>query len=263
LYSFEGIPLENKTLGWKIITGTSFFTPSARATEGVTIPGRDGVEEGPGTIDAPVHPIVMYTRKENLESLLALWGLGRGHIVNDVTGRRVWVSVVTATPEGGGPENLHVKVTIIVRLPSVYWCDVVETTYPAVNLTTTSQIVPALDGLSAPVRDAIIRVEGQANGLQVKDSAGSFFRYTLDIPSTTWFRFEAATGKAFTTTTDVWTGGTEVTGLLVNGPGAYPLQITPKFTTDPRVRAGELTVTTTSRTAARLEVRGRRRYVAI
>jgi hypothetical protein len=78
-----------------------------------------------------------------------------------------------------------------------------------------------------------------------------------------YLRFHSDTGRAYVTTTDAWTGGTEVTGQILNGPGPYLFEATPYFTTDPGARFARLTVTSDALASApAIEIRGKRAYVA-
>ncbi|WP_102193214.1 hypothetical protein [Microbacterium aurantiacum] len=116
-------------------------------------------------------------------------------------------------------------------------------------------------GLSAPVADAVIRVQGAAGGIQIVDSSGAW----ASLPTVTagqWVRFECATGRAFITTSDTWTGGTDVSGLVDFGGPRGVFEITPVLTPgDPSTRFGQVTVTTTSRSGASVAVRGRAAYL--
>lgn len=263
MLSFDGVELENKVIGWKVVKGTSFFAPLTWSGDSVKVPGRDESIPAPATLDTPAFPIVMYTRKPALEALLSLWGVHQGFLVDDVTGRRALVTVESVTPSGGGPADLHVQVNIVLSIAGVFFRDIAESTSVAVALGAASVLVPVMSGLSAPVRDAVVRVKGQANGLQVTDADGSYFRYMVDLLAGNYLRFESATGRAFLTTTDTWVGGTEMTGSIDNGPGPYALQLTPKRAADPTSRNVQLTVTTSSRSGATIEVRGRRAYVTL
>lgn len=114
-----------------------------------------------------------------------------------------------------------------------------------------------LSGLSAPVQDAVIRVKGAATGIQVTDQSGAWVTLP-DVAAGRWVRFEADTGRAFETTTDTWTGGTEVSGAVDFGGPRGVFEITPALTPgDPTTRVGRLTVATASRTGAVIEVRGK------
>ncbi|MGN7977444.1 hypothetical protein ACTJJ4_07705 [Microbacterium sp. 22195] len=113
-------------------------------------------------------------------------------------------------------------------------------------------------GLSAPVQDAIVRVKGAVTGLTITDASGAWLSFPT-IPAGQWLRVEGR--RAFLTTTDVWTGGTDVSGDLRQGGPRRRFEITPKRGASPDARAGQLTVATGSRTGAVIEVRGRGAYL--
>lgn len=117
-----------------------------------------------------------------------------------------------------------------------------------------------LGGLSAPVQDAVIRVRGAATGIQVTDASGSWVTLP-NVTASQYVRFEADTGKAFVTTTDTWTGGTDVSGQVDFGGPRGVFEITPVLASlDPSTREGVLTVATVTRSSAVVEVRGKAAY---
>lgn len=116
-------------------------------------------------------------------------------------------------------------------------------------------------GLSAPVQDAVLRIKGPATGIQVTDSSGAWV-VLPDTPAGTWSRFEADTGRCFQTTTDTWTGGTEVSGSCDFGGPRGVFEIIPVMAPgDPGSRSGQLTVATATRPGAVFEVRGKAAYL--
>ncbi|MGF3056142.1 hypothetical protein [Microbacterium sp. YY-01] len=115
-------------------------------------------------------------------------------------------------------------------------------------------------GLSAPVNDAVLRLRGPAESCLVTDSSGAWVSLP-PVPANQYVRFDAKTGRAWQTTSDTWTGGTEVSGLVdFGGPRGW-FEITPVLTS-PDDRRGKLTVAGTGVSGAtRLEVRGRAAYL--
>jgi len=189
------------------------------------------------------------------DALLALFD-AEPLILGDV-GREAAVELLSATPEHRVVQRkFWYYVTALLRVNGVYWRDEDDTTTEPVNLAA-STVVTLLDGLTAPVDDAVLRVKGQATGLVVTDSGGTSLSYGAEIPAGSYMRYHCAARRAWLTATDTWEGGTEVTGNITSG--RHPLEIRPHFT-DPSDRAGRLTVTTTARSGAQIEVRGRRAY---
>ncbi|MFD5864352.1 hypothetical protein ACFWGP_05335 [Agromyces sp. NPDC127015] len=160
----------------------------------------------------------------------------------------------------GSPAEFY-DLTVVGRLPRSYWRDKVETTSAAASLASASVVTNVFAGISAPVQDAIVRVKGSATGLRVTDGGGSWFEYPPNIPAANYLRFHLSTMRAYVTTTDTWTGGTEVTGDVdFNGPrGQFELT---SYFSNPTSRVARLTVTTTARSGATIEVRGKAAYLA-
>lgn len=261
MYSINGIALDNEPFGWVFRGPSKPLSELVKQAQSLSTPGRDELVPLPSTFESPVLSLVVQTPRENLETLYAVFLQANPMLsLTDVPWRSVAVEYLGASLEGYGLADGLVDVTFMVRLNGVFWRDADESTSAAVSLSAASVIVPVFPGGSASVRDAIIRVAGQASGLKVADAAGSWFSYPASLPAGSFLRFESDTGHAFTTTTDVWTGGTEVTGVVVNGPGPYFLEMTPTFV-DPASRSAKLTVTTTARSGASIQVRGRGAYL--
>lgn len=261
MYAVNGIPLDNPNFGWEFLAPSKPLSEFTIALESITLPGRDGVEPLPGRVEAPVLPMVVRTPSAHKETLVALFSApGRILTIAGDASRSVEFELMAVTNSRLVAADAVIDMTFAIRLSRVYWRDTLETTSPPVSLASASQVVDVMLGLSQPVRDAIIRVKGQASGLIITDSSGAWVSYASAIPTgVNYWRFEAATGRAFTTTADVWTGGTEVTGQTDYSGTNYPFSIYPRFT-DPAVRTGRLTVVTSARSGALIQVRGRRAY---
>lgn len=261
MYAVNGIPLDNPNFGWEFLAPSKPLSEFTIALESIVLTGRDGVEPLGGRVEAPILPMVVRTPGAHKESLIALFSAaGRILTIAGDASRSVGFELMATTNDRLVAADAIVDITFMIRLSRVYWRDTLETTSPAVAIATASQVVDVMAGLSQPVRDAIIRVKGQASGLVITDSSGGWVSYAAAIPSgVNYWRFESDTGRAFTTTADVWTGGTEVTGQTDFSGTAYPFSIFPRFT-DPAVRAGRLTVVTSARSGATIQVRGRRAY---
>lgn len=261
MYSVSGIALDNVGAGWKLMAPTRPLSELVRRAQSLTIPGYDGIVTLPAPLDAPAVLFVVRTPKTHLQDLYSLFLQPSPMLaLTAVPGRSVVFEYLSASIQGVTAADALVDVTFTVRLNGVFWRDTADSTTTALALGAASVAAPAFTGLSAPVRDAVIRVLGAVTGLKVADARGSFFSYPVALPTGSYLRFHSDTGRAFVTTTDVWTGGTEVTGSIVNGPGPYFLEITPTFT-DPAVRTGNLTVTTDTRTGSTIEVRGKGAYL--
>lgn len=262
MYSVSGIALDNEGAGWRLMAPSRPLSELVKRAQNLTVPGRDGIVPLPSVFESPAVAFVVRTPKAQLETLYALFLQPSPTLaLTSSPWRSVAFEYLSASINGVGPADNIVDVTFLVRLNGVFWRDTDKTISDTVTLDAASVDVTVFPGMSAPIRDAMIRIEGAATGLQVTDSNGSFFSYPASIPASTYLRFQCETGEAFTTSTDVWFGGTEVTGLIVNGPGPYPFEITPTFD-DPSMRVGKLTVTTDTRTSTpHIEVRGRGAYL--
>lgn len=262
MFSVNGVALDNPDLGWVVLEQSSVVSSVAYDLQSLAIPGRDGVISLPAArARPPLFPITVETPRANQRALRAVFMQRRLILTEDEQdGIEALVELSTITPQTYGPADEIVEVTALLRLPGVFWRDTTATTSDPVAIDSAEVEVELLAGLTAPVRDAIIRVKGGATTLHVEDSAGSFFEYTDVLGGTEYLRFESATGRAYVTTSDTWAGGTEVTGDIANGPGPYYFELTPQFV-DPAEPAAAVTVTTTARTGSpTIEVRARRAH---
>jgi hypothetical protein len=204
--------------------------------------------------------LVVQTPRVNRRALLALAKRG-GVLTNLYDPGDVVVEFASASSTGYGAAEGIVDVALTFRIPDAA-ARGVEVTSAAVALGVASVPVSGLfPGLSVDVQDAIVRVKGAVTGLQVTDSGGSWFTYGGSVTGASWLRFEAATGRAFVTATDTWSGGTEVSGAVDFGGPRGLFEISPTWGADPAVRDGRLTVATGTRSGASVQVRGRAAYL--
>lgn len=259
MYSISGVPLDNDSLGWGVDARTKTLADLTRALSSVSAQGRDGaVSTGPGSVQAPVWALYVRTRVATRESLVALISGGSAVTVGS---RSVGYTVAGVSVA----EEIYAVgwcvVQFLLRLDGVYWRDSLSTA-AAVALGAASVPVSGLfPSLSAPVQDAVVRVKGACTGLQVTDSAGSWFTYAGALTASQYLRFESDTGRGFVTGSDTWSGGTEVSGAIDFGGPRGLFEISPAWSSDPAVRAGVLTVATATRSGAQVQVRGRGAFV--
>lgn len=255
VYTLNGINLEANTYGWTLQDKSSPLPGITKRTSEL-VDGSDGNTPVYSPESSPVITLVEKVPYASSETFLALCDsatlvLGFGTYVASVELLNVTISDMDAD---------FIYYGVVLRFYGMFWRDPSVSTSTAATLTTDTQVVSVLSSISAPVRDAIVRVKGALTALVVTDTRGSSFAYAPALPSTSYLRFEASTGKAFITTSNVWVGGTEVTGSIVDGPGPYPLSLTPAFT-DPATRAASLTVQSTTRSASpTIEVRAAGAY---
>lgn len=258
-YALDGIALTNPGMGWRLMAPTRpllDLQPETTVLRMVGVPGDVDTDEDPlAALQAPAPTFVVRTPRANYEALLSLFLTGRVLTNLDHPAREARVRLLGTGHTGYGPGDALVDVAATLRVPGVFWRDTVLSTSPpaAIGAASVSVDVWPMTGL---VTDAIVRVRGPVSGLLVSSGRASF-RYLPALPAGSYLRYEAATGRAFLTTTDTWTGGTAVSGQVnADGPGD-------KFAIYPaRVSVAEsiarLTVTTTTRGAgAQVEVRGK------
>lgn len=260
MYSISGVALDNTARGWGVDERTKTLAEMTRDIAAAQVQGRDGVIPiGPGSVQAPVWALYVRTPIANREALIALVQSGSAVTVGSKSvGYTVAaVSVVDEVYAAGTAVMLFA-----LRLDGVFWRTAVAT-----SATTTVDASPVtvsglFSGLSAPVQDALVRVKGAATGLVVTDSSGAWFSYAGTLTASQYLRFESDSGRAFVTTSATWSGGSDVSGDIDYGGPRGVFEITPKWSTDPAVRAGELTVATDTRSGAALTVRGGAAFVA-
>lgn len=261
MYTIGGLTLDNTARGWGVDGRTRTLPERSVDLPSVSSLGRDGVISAlAGTSQSPIWALYMRTLASSREALIALV---EGNTKITVGTKTLAYSVAGVSI---ADENFAVGWSVVLfslRLNDVFWRSASTLTSTALMLDSASVIVPNLfPGLSARVQDAIVRVKGAFTGLQVTDSAGSWFTYSDTITATQYLRFEANTGRAFRTgSADTWTGGTEVSGAIDFGGPRGVFEIAPAWTTDPAVRAGVLTVATASRTGSSVQVRGKAAFI--
>lgn len=262
MFRVNGIELDNPDMGWICRDESTVVSSLDVQRSALVVPGRDGVVPVDGWLSPPIVPIHVETPRANQGALRALFMRSTITLTEDgQTGIEAACELMSITPPATwGPADEVVELRAMLRIPGVYWRDTTASTSSAAAISSASIVAEVMAGLSGPVRDAIVRVKGGASGLRVTDSEGSWFEYTASLASGDYLRFEAATGRAFVTSSDTWTGGTEVTGDIDNGPGPYYLELSPTFT-DPATRVAKVTVTTTERTGSpTIEIRGKRAH---
>lgn len=260
MYSISGVALDSPSLSWGVDGRTKTLAELSWSLSSVSAQGRDGViPVNGGAAQAPVWGLYVRTSIVNREALIALVSTGSSVRVGakSVGYTVAAVSVAEEVFAAGWCVMLFA-----LRLDGAWWRDVSLATSAVVSLGSASVSVPGLfTGMSAPVQDAMVRVKGACAGLQVTDAEGSWFTYGGSLTGSQYFRFESSTGRAYVTSTDTWSGGTEVSGDTDYGGSRGLFEITPAWSSDPAVRAGVLTVATASRSGASVQVRGRGAYL--
>jgi hypothetical protein len=264
MYSVNGTALDNPTFGWRLLRPTKPLLDLVAERANVSPAVQDGTVEGlPGSFTAPVLTFVVLTPRAGLETLMALWMQGSGITYTGVPGKVIGYEFLSFGNTIHGPAIENVELEVTVRIPRVFWRAAADATTAPVNLdAATVNLTGLFPGIGGTVADAIVRIKGATTGIQVTDSAGSWFTYPPALAAGSYLRFESDTGRAYVTTTNTWTGGTEVSGDVDYGGPRGIFEITPYLSpANPSIRDGRLTVTTATRTSATVEVRGRAAFM--
>lgn len=264
MFAINGVLLDDDTRGWVCRDESTPLVGIDVEVTSLNAAGRDG--DVPGLQRRAASPTIMLmveTPQAHEQALRSVFRK-RSLVLTNPTkypDMEVAVELLSLSPTGYGAADAVVEFTALLRVPELFWRDDADTTSAAAALGSASVEVAVMAGLSAPVRDALVRVKGNVTDLRVTDADGSWFEYQQALPAGSYLRFDSRTGRAWVTATNTWTGGTEVTGYINTGPGPYPLELTPQFSADPDDRVAVLTVTTDTRASApTIEVRGRRAY---
>lgn len=261
-YSINGVPLTNPSLGWIERAGSVPYAGDEVVVTRIIQSGRDGAVVPPGRSSPTLLTFVINTPPEGLEALNSLFGAQSLTLTRaDKPGISAQGYLLSSTPDRVFARNEWIDKTFLVEIPGAAWRDNANVTSTPATVASSVTVNSLLPGLSAPVQDAIIRVSGAATGVQVTDSSGAWFVYPGTIPAGSYLRFHSDTGRAWITTTDAWSGGTEVSGAVDYGGPRDRFEITPLISGgNPSSRAGRLTVTASSAIGSTIEVRGKRAY---
>ena len=260
-YSLNGVPLHNPARGWIFRSSSRPLADLENELSSVSRQGRHGIlSPEPGLVGAPTIMLVVQVPRSQRQTLEAFVRKG-GVLTSTYDAGEMTVELVSISPTGYAAAERIVDLAITFRIPEAAARGPIVTSN-ALALGTASVAVTGLfAGLGVEVQDAIVRVKGAATGLQVTDSSGAWFTFADPILATEWLRFDAATGRAWKTTTDVWTGGTEVSGAVDFGGPRGVFEISPYWGADPATRDGRLTVATGTRSGASIQVRGRAAFL--
>lgn len=257
----NGVKLDNPLVGWRLLAATlPRVALTMRSTDTVRA-GRDGFKSAPATRGGIVPQFEVIVPSSDWERLLAVFSEPDLVITRaDVPGRALYGELKSSSSPKDYPRSGMVSAVFYVDVPDGCWRGP-EVTTPLVAAAPAGVSTTLFSGLSAPVQDAVVRLKGPLEDPQVMDSSGAFFVVSGTIAAGQYVRFESATGRAWLTTTDTWSGGDEISGVVDFGGPRGLFEVTPSFT-DPAVRAGSLTLTQASYSAGSgVQVRGRAAYL--
>ena len=262
VYSVDGIALDNPALGWKLRAPSQPLSSHSADRYSASTPGIPGVlpdADHPLALLTPPSPtLVVETPRAQYSNLVSLLATGRSLSLTDVPGREAVFEFLSQSMEGFGNADAVIDVTAVLRIPGVFWRDTAVSTYRVV-IGAASVTLDAwrMDGL---VQDATVRVQGPFSGLRVA-SGPAAFAYTPAVPAGSYLRHELATGRSFITTSDTWTGGTEVSGsVAVEGP-ADGFAVFPTRTSAVDLVARLVATTATRGAGAAIEITGKGAYL--
>jgi hypothetical protein len=248
-YAINGVALDNPSKGWTLARGSIPVLPLEYAATNYTTAGRDGDFQAARPTRRPASfRFIVKAGLATRQELLSVFSMPELSITStELPGYTAIGYLLTSDVEEYHEARGWAKDLFIIEVPSGNWRGVVETTTlkPAVPTSAVQSIFP---GLGAPVQDAILRIKGPIQNPQITDSSGAFFTLGATIAAGNFLRFDSQTGRAWLTTTDTWSGGTELSNQIDYGGPRGVFEITPIYGTPgiPSTRVGKLTLTQAS-----------------
>lgn len=264
--TIDGVRLD--TYAWNIETLDGRLTFPGTRGESPIIPGDDGSLFIPNrNFEDGIMTLRMWVRgsdvdgaipggssaraefRKNLQKLTRIFGTK--HRVLDV--RQTWPTDPTTIQYlctvqdtfdfSGNAANASATFAVVLRMPDVFGQDVNATTYTsATNLTTgTTLTLTALDGGTAPVRDALYVVNGPfANPRLTNPDTGEWVQLNLSAASGTNWRLNASnwttrSGAGLTLASLDTDGTARVAETQMGGGGARFMTLTPKDSGPPQL----------------------------
>lgn len=267
MYSVNGIPLDNETLGWSLLRRTQILTGVTKSLASVTVPGRHGVLQGvPAFKGTPTATLVIRTTGQGLEALYATFEVngGRGLLtVTEDTTRAAVFELASISAEGLTAEDQLINVSVTIRFPTADWRDTGLTTTSAVTPSDPVEEFTVFAGIGSDIIDSDIFIGGNFGNFELRDTGSSSWLKTVATwphTSGTGLLYKSSTGHAYrATTSDPWTPTTDMSNYVdVSGGGGF--RISPTWTTDPSDRIATLELTTTNQSGVTYRVRGYNAY---
>lgn len=265
-YSINGVPLDNPGFGWLFRAPSKPLSQIVKEANSVIVPGVDGATALPSTVRPVTLRLMVQTPRVHLETLYALMlSPTLALSLTGLPGKSLDVEYLSPTLDGYGDADAIVDAEFLVRANHPFWRADTDVTSDSVAVGSASVVVAVLPGMSAPVSDALIRVKGSISSLRVTDSGGSWFSYTGTVPADRWLMVVPEQNLARLQSVEgSWDDyDSDVSGNLDFWGPRGVFEITPHFTTDPSARSGVLTVTSTARSGASIQVRGRSAHVVV
>jgi hypothetical protein len=268
-YSINGIALHDRTRGWAILrAGTNTQGGITKTLSKATVPGRPGYKPGPSTFTEQALVFVVSCTREGLDSLLALCDAATTLTRTDDPTKVAFVELASAIPSGDAPMDAKFEVSITLIAYQGAWRDV---SFPAPNsdgtqsvaVTSPTQTIVNLVGLSAPVSDMQVFIGGQFGEMTLVDSGGSFLKTTRAWPGTSshGLLFNGSTSQAYLSNlSSPWVPVSDASQYIdTSGNGGF--RLTPKMVSgNPADRRVELTLTTLAQTSTTFRIKAKRAY---
>jgi hypothetical protein len=283
----DGVPLDHPAGCWKLLAATQVRPlPGVRSAE-VALPGRagelplvgedldattigltlgitgvspDGVDQGAAGLEL------------NLRAVYALVGV-RHRLLDvryspaaGVPQMQADAKVVAAAEPVVSVGAARARLAVVLRIPGVVWRDVAPAVFSTKAFGAPVR-VSTVDGSTAPVVDAVLRVSGPVTGLRVTDTAtGGWLSYPGSLAAGRQLRVHCGRMNAYEAPAVTW-DGTEAnaTGSIVTGgPGSgfRFLSLTPAAVTSAHDRGVQVLVDGTATTTTTLvEFSARRAFL--
>jgi|GEM_PF-1830881 len=274
-YSINGVNMGSRSsnpMGWAILRGgTQQLGGITRSVSKVNVPGYDGYFQVPSTRTEQVLIFNIETPRENLDSLLAVLAhtgydsnfptLGSIE-VSTSAGTAAYYDLLSAIPGSDDSNDRTVSVTATLNIPYGGWRDK-STTESSHNINLAPTVITSLaSGLSLPIRDMDVFIEGNVGTMQINDSGGSWLRTTSSYvyQSGRGIMFQGSTGRAFSATNNSpWSSLGDLSHAVDISGGGFKL--TPKF--NPATlgtRSASISVLSLSLSGVTVKFRLRRAY---
>jgi hypothetical protein len=286
-YIVDGVPLDHPAGCWRLLAATQVRPLPGARTASVSVLGRpgelptvgedfetttvgltlgvhgvdpDGIDQGATGLD------------HNLRALYALFGTR--HRLLEVRYRAApgepelaaAAKVVTASEPTVWTGAARARLAVVLRVPGVFWRDAEPGDWSTTTLDAPVR-VSTLDGSTAPVLDAILRITGTVTGLRVTDvETGGWLSFSGSLAAGRQLRVHCGRMDAHEALGVSWDGvEANATGRIVTGgPGSgfRFLALTPAPITSVHDRGVRLLVTGTATSdATRVELRARRAFL--
>lgn len=276
MYTINGVAL-SAVLGDTYLAEETMWRPDVSAVRSpVVVPGRHGaIEAGLPVFAEPKLKIAITARPGTEASLEAAAGrLTALFAAPTLTVTRTHGGVAASTParlesiaHSGFLWGARSTLTVTLGLPEVFFADTAGVSIHQITSwtgTTAGANISHLEGSTAPIGDAMVRIKGPAKDVTVRDDAsGTGVDWTGTLAAGTYLYLSPRLARAWTSATDsVWTpDGTDVTSGL-SWPAAGVLQLWPTTSSLSGVTKVAFSAAASNRTtASAVAIRASRRYL--